>query len=128
MKGIIETIAIPKISTLLLERIFFSIVMTLERNSNEQPVLEKQLQVKKCLKKVQDFINTHPYAQFYIEILSAETRDKEEPLLIITFKNFIAKTAENREIHNYHILLDETYTNFELYQESISGILILIKL
>ena len=125
MKGTIETFAVPKIAMLLLERIFFSTMLALEKASKDRPVLEKQLLVKKCLKKVQEFITTHPFAKFYIEVLDSQTRDTENPLVVISFKNF---TKTDREIHNYHILLDETYTDFEIYQESISGILILLKI
>jgi len=127
MKGLIETPKVAKIAMSLLTHLFFDVILTLEKQNSNQVVFSKQLEVRKCLKDIQEFILTHPYGIFNIEILDSLKRDKEDPMLVITFKNFITEIEDKIPL-NYHIILDETYTFYEVYQSSINGILIRVKL
>jgi len=127
MKGLIETPKVAKIAMSLLTHLFFDVILTLEKQNSNQVVFSKQLEVKKCLKDIQEFILTHPYGIFNIEILDSLKRDKEDPMLVITFKNFITEIEDKIPL-NYHIILDETYAFYEVYQSSINGILIRVKL
>lgn len=125
MKGTIETPKVAKLVLALLTSLFFESILTLERDSSNQVVFGKQLDIKACLKKVQNFVLTHPYGIFNVEVLDSLKRDLENPTLVITFKNF-DNEVPNMIPMKYHIILDETYTTFEAYQSSPSGILIKI--
>lgn len=126
MKGTIETPRVAKIAMVLLTHLFFDIVQSLEKESSNQVVYGKQLDVKACMKDVQDFILTHPYGIFSIEILDSIKRDLEKPLLKIGFQNF-SDVVPGIIPMKYFIILDETYTAFEAYQSSLDGILIKLK-
>ena len=122
MKGTIEANRVEKITMSLLTHLFFDAVLALEKESSNQVVFSKQLAIRKCMKDVQEFILTHPYGIFSIEILNMLTRDLEDPELLIKFKNFGSEISEKVPM-KYHIILDETYTTFEAYKSSIDGIL-----
>jgi len=127
MKGTIETPRVSKIAMSLLSHLFYDIIMSLEKDSTNQAVMGKQLEIRKCMKAIQEFILTHSYGIFNIEILDSLKRDFENPMLVITFRNFGEELFDKIPM-KYHIILDETYTTFEVYQSSIDGILIKLKL
>jgi hypothetical protein len=124
MKGTIETPRVAKLALSLLSHLFYDVIFTLEQN-NGQVVFSKQLAIKKCMKDVQDFILTHPYGIFNIEVLDSMTRDIENPMIVIKFKNFTEELTSKIPLV-YHIILDETYTSFEAYQSSTGDVLIRI--
>lgn len=126
MKGTIETPRVAKVAMTLLSHLFFDVVLSLEKESSNQVVYGKQLDIKKCMKEVQYFVLTHPYGIFNIEILDSIKRDLEKPLLVIAFQNF-GDNVPNIIPMKYHIILDETYTAFEAFQSSMDGILIRLK-
>jgi hypothetical protein len=125
MKGTIETPKVAKVILSLLSFLFLDVVMTLEKESSNQVVFSKQLAIKKCLKDIQNFILTHPYANFNVEVLNSLTRDKEDPMLVIAFRNYTNEIPGKVPL-KYHLILDETYTTFEAYQSSLDGILLKI--
>lgn len=126
MKGTIETPRVAKVAMTLLSHLFFDVILSLEKESSNQVVYGKQLDIKKCMKNVQEFVLTHPYGLFNIEILDSLKRDLKKPLLVIAFKNF-GEEVPGIIPMKYHIILDETYTAFEAYQSSIDGILIKLR-
>ena len=126
MKGTIETPKVAKIIMSLLSSLFFEAILTLEKDSSNEVVFGKQLEIRACLKKVQNFVLTHPYGIFNVEVLNSLTRDVEDPILVITFRNYIDEIP-NMIPMKYHIILDETYTAFDPYQSSIDGILLKMK-
>ena len=127
MIGTIETPHVAKIVLSLLKTMFFEVILNLERESADQVVFGKQLAVRKCLKEIENFIFDRPYGIFNIEILDSLTRNKEDPILVLSFKNYTKKIPEKIPLE-YHIILDETYTKFEAYQSSLDGILISLRL
>lgn len=126
MEGTIETPAVPKIAMSLLTHLFFDVITTLEKQSSNQVVFGKQLEIRKCMKSVQDFVLTHPYGIFNLEVLDSIKRDIKKPILVIAFSNFREETT-NRIPMKYHIILDETYTTYEAFQSSLDGILLKMK-
>lgn len=127
MKGTIETPRVSKIVMSLITHLFTDVIMTLEKRSSDQVVFGKQLDIRKCMKDVQAFILTHTYGIFNIEILDSNKRDLENPILVLTFKNFNEEVSGKIPLE-YHIILDETYTTFEAYQSSPGGVLLKIKI
>lgn len=123
MKGTIETPRIAKIVLSLIRDLFMNVILTLEKESTNQVVFSKQSAIKKCMNDVIDFIKEHPYAEFSIELLDSNTRDKENPLFSLVFRNYINE-MENILPLKYYVILDETYTSFEAYQSSPGGILL----
>lgn len=123
MKGTIETPRVPKIVMSLIAHLFFDVVMTLEKSNSSQVVFSKQLDVRKCLKDVQNFVLLHPYGKFSIEVLESPKRDVNDPALVMSFKNY-DKEIPGMVPMKYYIILDETYTNFQAFQSSVDGILI----
>lgn len=127
MKGTIETPKVAKLVMVLLTDLFYNVILTLEKESSNQVVMEKQLAIKNCLSSVQGFVFTHPYAKFHIEVLASPKRDITDPILSIYFKNYVEE-VNGRTPLEYHIILDETYTMYEVYQSSIDGIHIRLQL
>jgi hypothetical protein len=126
MKGTIETPRVPKIVMSLIAHLFFDVIMTLEKSNSDQVVFGKQLDIRKCLKDVQNFVLQHPYGKFSIEVLESPKRDVNDPALVMKFKNFGSEIPGVIPMM-YYIILDETYTNFQAYQSSVDGILISLK-
>lgn len=123
MKGTIETPQVAKVAMSLLTHLFSIVIITLEKESSNKVVFGKQMEIKKNLLKIQSFILTHPYGIFHIEMLDSIKRDLEDPLLSITFKNYMNEVPGKIPME-YHIILDETYTTFEAYQSSLGGMLL----
>ena len=126
MKGTIETPRVAAIIMSLITHLFYDVMLTLEKDSSNQVVYGKQLDIINCMKSVQQFVLTHPYGIFHIELLDSLTRDIKNPMLTLKFQNF-GNDIDNKIPMNYHIILDETYTTFAVYQSSIDGILIKLK-
>jgi len=122
MKGTIETPRVAKIAMSLVAHLFFDVMLTLEKDSSDV-VFGKQQAIRKNMNAIQTFILNQPYSTFNIEILDAFTRDLEDPILVITFKNYSTELPDRIPLI-YHIILDETYTTFEVYQNSLDGILL----
>jgi hypothetical protein len=126
MTGTIATPRVAKIAMSLLSHMFFDVILSLEKENSNQVVFGKQLDIRKCMKNVQEFVLTRPYGIFHIEILDSIKRDLTKPMLTVSFQNFDTEIPGKVPM-KYHIILDETYTTFEVYQSSIDGILIKIK-
>jgi hypothetical protein len=126
MKGIIETPRVPKLVLTLFTQLFYNVILTLENESSNRAVYGKQLDIKKCMENIQNFIMTHPYGIFNIEVLDSLKRDREKPILVLTFRNF-GDEVKDKIPMVYHIIIDETYTTYEVFQASPDGILITIR-
>lgn len=127
MKGTIETPRVAKIVLILLTHLFSDVILTLEKEAANQVVFGKQLAIRKCMNDVREFILSHPYGIFTLEVLDSDKRDLQNPILTIGFKNFI-NDIPNMVPMKYHIILDETYTTYETFQSSIDGILLRIRI
>jgi hypothetical protein len=127
MKGTIETPQVAKIVMSLLTHLFSDVIISLEKRSSEEVVFGKQQDVQRCMRDVKNFVLTHPYGIFSIEVLNSLKRDPEDPLLSIRFKNFITELP-NVIPMQYYIILDETYTTFEAFQKSSGGGNILLRM
>jgi hypothetical protein len=127
MKGIIETPRVPKLVLTLFTQLFYNVILTLENQSSNRAVYGKQLDIKACMENIQHFIMTHPYGEFNLEVLDSLKRDRERPILVLKFRNF-GDELKDKIPMVYHIIIDETYTTYEVYQASPDGVLITIRL
>jgi hypothetical protein len=120
MKGEIEQPVIAKLVMFLLESLFYNVIRALETDSTQHVVYSKQVMIRKCFDDIMNFVNTNPYGKFSLEVLDATTKDLKDPLMSVSFKNYIHELPNLRPLV-FHIILDETHSTFRTFQSSIDG-------
>lgn len=129
MKKEVEYPKVSLIALALLSHLFYDAILALEQKLKNSIVLEKQLSVKKVQKEIEKLIMRNPYSFFEICVLEENCDDPENSVIRLTIKNF-KHFMVNPEIDPlyYRIVINNTWSGFDVYQKSLSGILIKSKL
>lgn len=115
--------ALPSIGAQLINNLFGHVIgnmISFDTVRREEVVtISKQIAVMKLKKEVFNFINTHPYAFFEIIVLPGDSMDVENPLVTLKVKNFKFFISEEFLPVYYRLVINETWSGFDLYQKSI---------
>ena len=119
MKNITEKANINKFANSMINHLFMFVILSIGELMKEDS-LSKQLAIRELQDKVLGLIAVNSYAFFDIVVLPQNSEDMDNPLLILTVKNF-EFFEKNHEPRHFRIIIHNNWQDYTLYQESIDG-------
>jgi len=104
----------------ILGYIFYEKIRELEKQSGKTLVYSTQNQLQIMNENILELIQTNPYSFFEVIVLENKCEDIINAKLSIKVKNF-KHFQENRNPRHYVIVINDNWSDFKIYQKSLSG-------
>lgn len=110
-----DSVEVNQLTRNVLSFIFMNKIRDLHELNRKSAVFSKQLNIRKLLDRINNFVKTNPYSYFEIAFgntFSIKTRNFEHKL-------------ENHEPNYYKLVIDPTWSDYKVYQLSIDKLFLI---